>query len=151
MPDAGCARSGLPRWPGPRRRGRAAGVAYAGQETRPIKALSEDEVREYLPGSGWVCEGRRAQSVSRPRHVLELADRLALSADQRRQTKRILEAMRAEAVRLGEQVVARERQLDGLFAAGGISPAELDRLAVELGTLAGPAARDASAGASRPA
>ncbi len=111
---------------------------YAGQETRPIKALSEDEVREYLSGSGMgLAKAAELNRYPGPRHVLELADRLALSADQRRQTERIFEAMRAEAMRLGERVVACERELDGLFATGAIAPASLDRLTTELGALQG--------------
>ncbi len=111
---------------------------YAGQSTRPIKALSSDEIQEYLSGSGMGLA--RAAELNRypgPRHVLELAERLSLSAEQRRKTERVFESMRTEAVWLGEQLVAREHELDGLFATGAIAPASLDRLTTELGTLQG--------------
>jgi Spy/CpxP family protein refolding chaperone len=111
---------------------------YAGQETRPIKALSHDEVQGYLAGSGMgYAKAAELNRYPGPRHVLDLADRLALSADQRRKTERLFESMRGEAVRLGEQVVARERELDRLFAAGAISPESLERLTGELGALQG--------------
>jgi Spy/CpxP family protein refolding chaperone len=111
---------------------------YAGQETRPIKALSEDEIQAYLSGSGMgFAKAAELNRYPGPRHVLDLADRLALSDDQRRKTERIFESMRAEAVRLGGELVARERELDSLFAAGTISSGALERLVVELGSLQG--------------
>ena len=111
---------------------------YAGQETRPIKALSEDEVRDYLAGSGMgFAKAAELNRYPGPRHVLELADRLALSPEQRQRTERLFASMRAEAVRLGEEIVAQERELDARFAAGAISTAELDRRTAALGALQG--------------
>jgi Spy/CpxP family protein refolding chaperone len=111
---------------------------YVGHETRPIKTLSPDEIQGYLSGSGMgFAKAAELNRYPGPRHVLELADRLAVSSDQRRKTERIFETMRAEAVRLGAQLVARERELDSLFAAGTISPRDLDRLVIDLGTLQG--------------
>jgi Spy/CpxP family protein refolding chaperone len=72
-----------------------------------------------------------------PRHVLDLAEPLQLSDEQRQQTQAIFEAMRTEAVRLGTQLVARERQLDTLFAAGTISEAQVEQLVGEIATIHG--------------
>ena len=111
---------------------------YAGQESRPIKALSPDEVEAYLSGSGMgLAKAAELNRYPGPRHVLDLADQLALSTEQREKTTRLFEAMRADATRLGAEIVARERELDARFAAGRISSAELDRLVAELGTLQG--------------
>lgn len=111
---------------------------YAGDEARAIKALSPEEVQGYLAGSGMGFA--RAAELNRypgPRHVLDLADRLGLSPDQRQRTERIFTSMRAEAVRLGEAIVAAERELDARFASGAISSAELDRRVDALGALQG--------------
>jgi len=51
-----------------------------------------------------------------PLHVLELADRLALTPQQREQTQELLTRMRAAAVSAGETLIAREAELDRLFA-----------------------------------
>ena len=109
---------------------------YAGQESRAIKALSPQEVQDLLAGRGM---GRaKAAELNRypgPRHVLELAEQLGLSPAQRAETEQIFEAMQAEASRLGGEIVARERELDGRFAAGTMTSPELERLLDELGAL----------------
>jgi hypothetical protein len=111
---------------------------YAGDAGRAIKALSEDEVRDYLAGAGMgLAKAAELNRYPGPRHVLELADRLALSPEQRERTERLFASMRAEAVRLGEEIVAQERELDARFAAGAVSAAELDRRTAALGSLQG--------------
>jgi hypothetical protein len=111
---------------------------YAGDERRAIKALSEDEVRDYLAGSGMgFAKAAELNRYPGPRHVLELADRLALSAEQRRRTERLFASMREEAARLGGEIVAQERELDARFASGAISAAEMERLTATLGALQG--------------
>jgi Spy/CpxP family protein refolding chaperone len=109
---------------------------YAGQESRAIKALSPEEIQDLLAGRG--MGKAKAAELNRypgPRHVLELADQLGLSAAQRAETERIFEGMQAEASRLGAEIVARERELDGRFAAGTMTAPELERLLDELGAL----------------
>jgi Spy/CpxP family protein refolding chaperone len=109
---------------------------YARQESRPIKTLSPQEVQDLLSGRGMgMAKPAELNRYPGPRHVLELADQLALSPAQRAETERIFEAMQAEASRIGAEIVAREGELDRRFAAGGVAPDELERLLDELGTL----------------
>jgi Spy/CpxP family protein refolding chaperone len=49
----------------------------------------------------------------------------------------IFENMRTEAMRLGQQLVDRERHLETLFAAGTISEAKLEQLVADLATIHG--------------
>ncbi len=60
-----------------------------------------------------------------PLHVLELADKLGLSAEQIEAMDGLVVAMKTEAVAVGERIIAAEGELDALFAA-----AEPDRAAV---------------------
>ena len=60
-----------------------------------------------------------------PRHVLDLADSLALTPDQRSEVQGIFERMQERATALGRQVVAAEGALDTLFAAGTVGEAPL--------------------------
>jgi hypothetical protein len=50
-----------------------------------------------------------------PRHVLELADSLGLSVDQRGRTQALFDAMERDARRLGSELLDREAALDALF------------------------------------
>lgn len=68
-----------------------------------------------------------------PIHVLELADDLGLSAAQRECTAAPIAAMWADAVPLGEDIIARETTLDRLFAEREVDAAELRRQVAELG------------------
>ncbi len=105
---------------------------------RAIKALSADEVAGLLEGRGLgFARAAELNSYPGPLHVLELADDLALSPDQRAEAQRLYDAMQAEAQQLGAQVVAMERHLDRLFAGGEAVPADVDRIAAHLGETRG--------------
>ena len=111
---------------------------YAGQEKQAIKALSAEEMQGYLSGSGMgLAKAAELNHYPGPRHVLDLVDHLQLSDEQRRKTQMVFEAMRTEAVRLGQQLIDRERHLDTLFAAGTISEAQLEQLVAALATIHG--------------
>jgi len=109
---------------------------YAGQQQHAIKALSPQEVRNYLEGAGMgLAKAAELNRYPGPAHVLEHAAGLRLSRAQRTQTERLHAAMQAEAKALGASLVEKERQLDALFAAGSIDAAQLRSLVLEIGRL----------------
>jgi Spy/CpxP family protein refolding chaperone len=111
---------------------------YAGQEQREITVLSAEEVQGYLSGSGMgLAKVAELHHYPGPRHVLDLAEPLQLSQEQRQKTQSILEEMRTEAVRLGTHLLEKERQLDTLFAAGTITEAQVEQLVTEIATMQG--------------
>jgi hypothetical protein len=68
-----------------------------------------------------------------PRHVLELAEQIGLSADQRARTQALFETMRERAQRLGARLLAQEAGLDSMFAAHRATPALLEAAARRIG------------------
>lgn len=119
-------------------RPQAGAGGYAGQERREIKALSAEETEQLLTGQGMgLARAAELNSYPGPRHVLDLADKLNLSAAQRAATQKAFEAMRAEAVRLGKLIVEGERELDALFARGGADAAGVRRATDRIAQLQG--------------
>ncbi|OGP30605.1 MAG: hypothetical protein A2038_05080 [Deltaproteobacteria bacterium GWA2_57_13] len=111
---------------------------YVGEEGRVIKALSDEEVRGYLSGDGMgFAKVAELNHYPGPRHVLDLADRLQVSDDQRRTTQAIFEKMKAETMNLGKELVEKERLLDSRFAGGTISDPELKQLVSEIAAIQG--------------
>lgn len=107
---------------------------YAGQQSRDIKALSEDEVRSLLAGAGMgYAKAAELNRYPGPMHALEHAESLALSASQRDSLEALMRSHKAEARALGERVVALERELDGVFAGGNATPHAVDRVLAQLG------------------
>ena len=99
---------------------------YAGQQERSIKALSDEEVKQYLAGGGMgYAKAAELNHYPGPMHVLELADQLGLSAEQRSQTMLLMNQHKAEARDLGKKVVAAERALDEVFKSGRANQTEL--------------------------
>ncbi len=99
---------------------------YAGQENREIKALAPEEMAAYLAGDGLgFAKAAELNGYPGPRHVLELASPLGLTLPQREHVRSIFDAMQIEAKRLGAEVVAAERRLDGLFANAEIDEPQL--------------------------
>lgn len=110
--------------------------SYAGQHHREIKALSQAEIEGYLDGKGMgLAKAAELNGYPGPRHVLDLADELELTPEQREQTQIIYERMHAKAVRLGEMIVAHERRLDGMFSSGEVEDAALQDATRELGNV----------------
>jgi hypothetical protein len=90
---------------------------YAGMQTRPIKALSEQQVGDLKAGRGMgLALAAELNGYPGPAHVLELADKLELSAGQRNDVQRLFDSMKAEAMPLGERLIEQEAELDRQFA-----------------------------------
>ena len=64
-----------------------------------------------------------------PSHVLELADQLGLSPEQRTKVQEMFAAMKSEAIPLGSRLIDEEAQLDRQFAGRTVTPESL-KLAV---------------------
>jgi Spy/CpxP family protein refolding chaperone len=107
---------------------------YAGQEARAIKALSADEVKDYLAGAGMgYAKAAELNHYPGPMHTLELADQLGLSARQRVAMETLMKRHKAEARELGAQLVRLEGELDALFAQRKVTPELLDVKLAEVG------------------
>jgi hypothetical protein len=90
---------------------------YAGLDTRPIKALSDQQLADLRAGRGMgLALAAELNGYPGPVHVLELADQLALSTGQKARINELFAAMKAEAVPLGERLIVQEANLDALFA-----------------------------------
>ena len=100
---------------------------HHGQENRDIKALSPEEVKQYLAGAGMgYAKAAELNHFPGPMHVLELAAPLALTAEQRTATERLMQAHKAEARALGAKLVAAEQAVEQLFRSGKVEPKELE-------------------------
>jgi Spy/CpxP family protein refolding chaperone len=99
---------------------------YAGQQQRPIKALSEEDMRDLEEARGMgLAKAAELNSYPGPVHVLQLAKEIELSASQRAATEALYADMRGKAQALGRRIIEAERALDQAFAAGRIEPATL--------------------------
>jgi hypothetical protein len=89
---------------------------YAGLEMRQVKALSDEQVADLRAGRGTGLALRaELNGYPGPVHVLELAERLELTAEQRSRVQELYVAMKAETIPLGERPIAQEADLDRLF------------------------------------
>ena len=111
---------------------------YAGQESREIKALSAKEIEQYRAGAGMgYAKAAELNRYPGPMHVLELADRLKLSPEQRQATKQLMDAHKAEARALGARLLDAEGRLEALFRRGEVRPEELATAVREAATVQG--------------
>ena len=107
---------------------------YAGFETRPVKALSEQQVADLRAGRGMgLAVAAELNSYPGPMHVLEHTIALNLTAEQRERTVALVATMKAEAIPLGERLIEQETQLDALFANREITLASLQTVTAEIG------------------
>ena len=112
--------------------------AYAGEERREIKSLSAEEVEGLLQGRGMgLARAAELNHYPGPLHVLELAAELRLTPEQRAGVQATFDKMRDAAVRLGREIVARERALDAMFAKGEIDAGKLRAATSEIARLQG--------------
>jgi Spy/CpxP family protein refolding chaperone len=108
---------------------------YAGLQSRTIKALSEQQIADLKAGRGMsLALAAELNGYPGPMHVLEHADALDLFEAQRTKMQGFMAAMKAEAVPLGEQLIAQEARLDRQFADKTITPASLTAALQEIGS-----------------
>jgi Spy/CpxP family protein refolding chaperone len=109
---------------------------YRGQETHAIKALSPQQIDDYLNGRGLgYAKAAELNHYPGPRHVLDLAEELELTSLQATKSQLIFAAMNAEAVDLGKRLVEKESKLDQQFASETVDEPSLRRLLAEIGAL----------------
>jgi len=96
---------------------------YAGQESRAIKAPAPEEIRRHEGGKGMgFAKTAELNGYPGPAHVLELAAKLELSAEQRERTEALFRRMEADAIAHGRRLVEEERLLDATFADRSVTP-----------------------------
>lgn len=107
-------------------------------QTRPIKALSDQQLDDLKAGRGMgLALAAELNGYPGPRHVLELGDELSLTPEQRDRVGKLFEAMKAETIPLGEQLIGLERALDHEFASRAITAASLQNTVGQIGTVQG--------------
>ncbi|MGD2070407.1 MAG: Spy/CpxP family protein refolding chaperone [Gemmatimonadota bacterium] len=112
---------------------------YAGSGSEEVQTLTPQEVAGLLEGEGMgLARPAELNGYPGPRHVLDLADSLRLSDEQRRLTQETFDAMQERAAELGRRIVDEEKALDAGFAAAADAAAlearvrEVGRLRAEL-------------------
>jgi Spy/CpxP family protein refolding chaperone len=108
----------------------AAGAAHA--------QLESDKVEQYRAGAGMgYAKAAELNHFPGPMHVLELADQLRLSDDQRAATRRLMDEHKKEARGIGAELVEAERAIESLFRKGHVDQAALARAVREAAALEG--------------
>ena len=111
---------------------------YAGEQERDIAALSPQDVAMLEEGEGMgMAKAAELNHFPGPAHVLDMADALGLSAEQRAGVQRLLESMRERAIARGAEVLAEERRLNDMFRQGTASAEAVEASTLKLGTLYG--------------
>lgn len=119
IPSCAAAPEGAPHHPSP----------YSGTASDSVRTLSAAEVDDLLSGEGMgLARAAELNGYPGPRHVLDLADSLALTPEQRAATESLFAAMQAEAVAVGREVLEAERALEAAFAASSAEPALRERV-----------------------
>jgi hypothetical protein len=96
------------------------------KKSRHVKALSVDQIKQYLQGGSMgYSKPAELNDFPRPERVLELAEPLELTAEQVAATQALLEAHKTQARGVGARLVDAERELEALFRSGRINSAAL--------------------------
>src|SRR4051812_11285784 len=107
---------------------------YAGMHARSIKALSDQQIADLGAGRGMgLALAAELNGYPGPSHVLELADKLDLSAEQKSRVQQLFDSMKAEAVPLGTKLLAQEAALDRAFASRSITTDTLKSAMEQIG------------------
>lgn len=100
--------------------------AYVEQQQRAISSLSDKDVEALRRGRGWgLAKPAEFNKYPGPMHVLELAEQLALTAQQRAQIEQIFRRMKRRAQALGQRYISSEARIDALFRDGGVTEENL--------------------------
>ena len=113
-----------------------ANSSYVGQEAREIKALSQQQITDYLNGKGLgYAKAAELNQFPGPSHVLKEAQNLNLTQEQITHTKEVFNRMKVQASALGKLYVAKEQELDRHFSGSTIDSGSLKTLLTDIGEL----------------
>lgn len=99
---------------------------YAGMHMRGIKALSDSQIGDLQAGRGMgLALPAELNGYPGPLHVLEFADKLGLSAEQRGNVRQLFDSMKVEAISVGAKLIEQEAELDRQFSSRTITPQSL--------------------------
>ena len=111
---------------------------YSGLETRDIKSLSDTDIENLLSGAGMgYALAAELNGFPGPKHVLELADELELTDDQRRQTETLFAEMQNDAQAFGRELIKLEQELDQAFAEAQIDGGLVQAMTLKIGAMEG--------------
>ena len=111
---------------------------YVDQVSSAVRGLSDSEIQGLRRGEGMgLARSAELNGYPGPRHVLDLAESLALAPNQRVTVEALHARMQAEAIVAGEALLAAHAGLESAFRTGSVTGAELTRLAGEVGRLEG--------------
>lgn len=106
---------------------------YAGEEARPVKSLSSDDIAELRRGGGWgLAKAAELNGMPGPAHLLELKDALALTPWQVEAITVSHERMREAAIAEGERFIEAERVLEDAFRSHSVTEASLERMLADI-------------------
>ncbi len=89
---------------------------YIGQEQRKIKSLSDEDLAAIQNGKGWgLAKAAELNGYPGPRHVLDMAEELGITDEQRSEMERLFGEMKAQAIAEGERYLIAERRLEEAF------------------------------------
>jgi Spy/CpxP family protein refolding chaperone len=113
-------------------------AAFALSASAVHAQLSADKSADYLSGAGMgYAKAAELNHYPGPMHVLELADKLGLSEEQRAKTKQLMDEHKRHARAIGAELVEAERAVEGLFKKGNVDEATLARAVREAAALEG--------------
>lgn len=100
---------------------------YVGFETREVKTLSTERQEGLKAGRGMsYALAAEMNGYPGPMHVIELAEPLALDADQKARVQAVFNKMQKDAIAAGEALIAAEAHLDRMFAMKQVTPERVE-------------------------
>lgn len=105
---------------------------YSGQEQRQISSLSPKDIDDLIAGKGWgLAKPAEFNGYPGPSHVLEFAEKLELTVEQKQAVESSFAFMQARAQKLGADLVDAEAKLDELFRSMEANNARLEAVVAE--------------------
>ncbi len=99
-------------------------------------ALTANQIQQLLAGEG-MGQAKAAETTGYPgpKHVLDMAEALKLTPDQRASVSASFERMNADARRLGAEIVQAERNLYAAFQSHAIKAEQIEHATSRIGQL----------------
>jgi hypothetical protein len=102
---------------------------YIGQEKREIKSLSKEDVEELRVGAGWgLAKAAELNGLPGPKHILEMKEEIELTVEQEESVIALYRNMNKEAIKLGNELIEYEQELNNRFAERNIDEKILNKL-----------------------